>query len=98
MRVFIIALLFGMITGCATYGQEITDAKMNSIIEGQTSRADMMATFGKPMTTTSQSDGKAVNTWAYSHVGPLGTGRKVQALSVVFDDSGKVESYSITDM
>lgn len=86
------------ISACATYGKPVTDAQLDSIKQGVTTKGDLLATFGQPLATARNSDGTQVMSWGYSHVGFGGSNYKNQALSVILDASGKVVSYTTTDM
>ncbi|KPU61278.1 smpA / OmlA family protein [Pseudomonas fluorescens] len=86
-----------LMTACASSGTKIDQSQVNQIVTGTTTKNQMIDTFGSPLSQTFNSDGKLVMTWFYVFVGPFGTGMKQQNLTVLFDQSEKVEKFSLTD-
>lgn len=72
---------------------------LSQIQVGQTTKDDMLAMFGTPMSQTLDTNGKLVMMWHYvkaqSYV--VTTDVKQQMLSVLFDENGVVERYSLID-
>lgn len=98
MKKIITLIAACLMSACATqYGQPVTDAQLDAIKQGVTTKDDLLATFGKPLATARNSDGSQVMSWGYAHVGFAGSSYKNQALSVILDASGKVVSYTTTD-
>jgi len=95
---FAIALIFiAVLAGCASSGHKITPEKIQQIRVGQSDAAQMQKVFGPPVSQSYGSEGKLSANWMYVHAGPFGTGMKQQILSVLFDESGKVEKYTVMD-
>ncbi|WP_430317163.1 hypothetical protein [Pseudomonas sp. p1(2021b)] len=87
-----------VLSACTTYGKPVTEAQLDAIKQGVTTKEDLLASFGQPLAVTRNSDGTQVMSWGYAHVGFAGSSYKNQALSVILDASGKVVSYTTTDM
>lgn len=98
LKLLFASFLAILLIGCATYGKPITDSQLAQVEEGRSTKAEVVALFGAPLASTRNSDGTEVLSWGYSHVGFAGTSAKSQGLSVVFDQSGVVKSYSVTGM
>lgn len=87
-----------VLSACTTYGKPVTDAQLNAIKKGVTTKEELLESFGQPLAVSRNSDGTQVMSWGYAHVGFAGSSYKNQALSVILDASGKVVSYTTTDM
>lgn len=98
MRKLAITAMAIALSACATYGKPVTQAQLDAIQQGKTTREELVASFGQPLAVTKNSDGTQVMSWGYSHVGFAGSNYKSQGLSVILDPSGKVVSYTTTDM
>lgn len=86
------------LVACTSYGKPVTEAQLDAIKQGVTTKEDLLSSFGQPLAVTRNSDGTQVMSWGYAHVGFAGSSYKNQALSVILDASGKVVSYTTTDM
>lgn len=53
-----IAIAIGL-AGCAASGVKVSDDQLSGLVKGQTSRAEVLAKFGKPTTQIRSSDGTA---------------------------------------
>lgn len=98
MKRILSALMILALSGCATYGKPVTQAQLDAIQQGKTTKSELISSFGPPIAVTKNSDGTQVMSWGYSYVGFAGSGYKSQGLSVILDSSGKVVSYTTTDM
>lgn len=97
MRKIITAgILAILLAGCATSGQRITQDKMDQVINGQTTRADLITLFGAPTSETYNSDGSQLLAWGYAHIGFMGIGTEVQSLAVKVGPDGRVDGFSRT--
>ncbi|WP_046485503.1 hypothetical protein [Pseudomonas veronii] len=86
-----------VLAACSTYGKPVTQAQLDRIKQGVTTKDDLLGSFGKPLVTARNSDGTQVMSWGYAKVGFAGSSYTNQALSVVLDASGKVVSFTTTD-
>jgi len=86
-----------VIAGCASAGREIQQASIEKIVPGTTTRAEMLALFGAPLSQSFGTEGKMTMLWHYTYVGPFGTGMKLQTLTVLFDQQEKVEKFVVVD-
>ena len=72
---------------------------LSQIQVGETTNQEMLALFGSPMSQALDTNGKLVMTWHYvkvqSYVVTMDV--KQQILSVLFDENGIVEKYSLVD-
>lgn len=96
LKLSTVALLL-LLAGCATSGREITQSQMDQIVEGQTTRSDLIAMLGQPNSVTRNHDGTHVLGWGYAHVGFMGIGTRIQGFSVILGPDGTVQGYSRTD-
>lgn len=53
--------------GCASVGQKIDPASVEKIHKGQTTRSEVIALLGPPMSSTVTSEGKEILMWIYAH-------------------------------
>lgn len=97
LKLSTVVLLALLLAGCATSGREITQSHVNQVVEGQTTRADLVAMLGQPNTMTQNHDGTSVLGWGYAHIGFMGIGTRLQAFSVILGPDGTVQGYSRTD-
>ena len=86
-----------LLAACSTYGKPVTQAQLDQIQQGVTTKDDLLSSFGKPLTVTKNSDGTQIMSWGYAKVGFAGSSYSNQALSVVLDSSGKVASFTSSD-
>ncbi|WP_397448162.1 outer membrane protein assembly factor BamE [Pseudomonas sp. NA-150] len=94
----VFALLFALvITGCAHSGKRMDAETLSLIVPGSTTKEQMIQMFGNPLSQAYGTEGKLSAVWFYVQVGPFGAGMKQQNLAVLFDQSGRVERYSLAD-
>lgn len=86
-----------LLAACSTFGKPVTQAQLDQIQQGVTTKDDLLRSFGKPLTVTKNSDGTQIMSWGYAKVGFAGSSYSNQALSVVLDSSGKVTSFTSSD-
>lgn len=87
-----------VLAACTTYGKPVTQAQLDQIKQGVTTKEELLTSFGKPLASTRNSDGTQVLSWGYTKVGFAGSSYANQGLSVVLGADGKVVSYTTTDM
>ncbi|MCL1961780.1 MAG: outer membrane protein assembly factor BamE [Desulfovibrionaceae bacterium] len=85
------------VAGCASSGRQIEQANIQKIVPGATTKDQMLAMFGPPLSQSYGTEGKLVMNWHYAYVGPFGSGMKQQILTVLFDQQEKVERFNMTD-
>ena len=86
-----------LLAACSTFGKPVTQAQLDQIQQGVTTKDDLLSSFGKPLTVTKNSDGTQIMSWGYAKVGFAGSSYSNQALSVVLDSSGTVASFTSSD-
>ena len=86
-----------LLAACSTFGKPVTQAQLDQIQQGVTTKDDLLSSFGKPLTVKKNSDGTQIMSWGYAKVGFAGSSYSNQALSVVLDSSGKVTSFTSSD-
>ena len=96
VRAILVCLMVIFLSACASSGQEITQQQIDQIVKGQTTKPELLSLLGRPQSVMSNSDGTEILTWAYAHVGFMGSNVKSTGLSVVIGQDGKVASYSTT--
>ena len=86
-----------LLSACSTHGKPVTQAQLDQIKQGVTTREELLGSFGNPLAVARNSDGTEAMSWGYSQIGFAWTSYKNQALSVVLDSSGKVVSYTTSE-
>ena len=81
-------------------GAMIDEAKVkNSVVDGKTTRSDVMLEFGSP-TKTMDNDKIFFYTWSETSTSTIplygGTTTVTKSLNILFDDNGVVKSHKIT--
>ncbi len=95
-QIILITLVI-LIAGCASSGKEMSQANLDKIIVGTTTKNQMIQMFGSPLSQSYGTEGKLSMIWYYVYVGPFGTGMQNQNLAVLFDQNEIVEKYNIVD-
>ncbi|WP_145186127.1 hypothetical protein [Pseudomonas sp. URMO17WK12:I11] len=98
MKKFVTLLAACVLAACTTYGKPVTQAQLDQIKQGVTTKEELLSSFGKPLASTRNSDGTQILSWGYAKVGFAGSSYANQGLSVVLDADGKVVSYTTTEM
>jgi len=98
MRKILIAAALLVLVGCASHGKPITQWQIDQIEEGETTRQDLLASFGRPVVTSRNSDGSEIIGWAYAKVGFAGSSYQNQSLTVTLDPQGKVLRYTTSEV
>ncbi|MDH0892747.1 MULTISPECIES: hypothetical protein [unclassified Pseudomonas] len=93
MRIVTVLLTALLTTGCATSGLKISQAQMDKIVAGQTTRDEMISIFGPPTSETVGADGNKILAWGYARVDFLITTDK-QGMAVFLGPDGTVSSYN----
>ena len=96
MRTFVAVIALAALIGCATSGRKITQAQLDQVVSGQTTRSELIALFGPPTSEVYSSDGSQILGWGYAHVGFMGTNTEVQGVSMVIGADGTVTGYTRT--
>lgn len=86
------------LTACASHGRPITGSQVAAISEGVTTKQDLLASFGRPIVTSKNSDGTEIIGWAYAKVGFAGSSYTNQSITVTLGPDGKVQSYTTSDI
>jgi len=97
MKKTILAAAFLLLTACVTVGQKIEQASLENIKFGETTIAQMIDWYGLPQGQLFVSEGKLNMVWQYLTAVPFDSDVKQQNLTVLFDEEGKVEKYSLLD-
>ena len=95
-RILIICLAMAL-AACVSSGKKIEEDAVKSIVPGQTTKAQMLQTFGPPVGQSYDSSGNLQLAWMYTHVGFAGIGLQTQMLTVLFDSSERVLKYTATN-
>lgn len=101
MKNIFIAIVLGFtsltVAGCASSGRQIEQSNIQKIVVGTTTKQQMLAMFGSPLSQAYGTEGKLTMLWHYVYVGPFGTGMKQQNLAVLFDQQERVEKFNLVD-
>ena len=74
MRTLSIILASLVLSACTTqYGNPITDSQLAQIKKGETTKAQLLSSFGQPLATARNSDGTQVMSWGHAKVGFAGS-------------------------
>lgn len=92
LKLILFAICFGIISGCATIGNDFPNNYALQIALGKTSRTDVEKILGKPYRTGSDS-GDSTSTYLYYRVG-LFTTTVAKDLTIRFSENGFVKSYT----
>ena len=112
MKKYLILILIFCLCGCATIGRKFDVDKVGLINKGETTKQEILDTFGKPTSVSTDSDGR--DTFLYLHMKAKakpwsfipfvwlfsgGAWTQAETLTVYFDKDGRVEDYetSTTD-
>ncbi len=92
IRIFILLVVTGFISGCATVGKDFPAGRVMEIQIGKTTINDVQAIFGPPWRVGSEN---GMKTWSYGryHYSLFGD-PSTQDLVVRFDSGGIVRSYN----
>lgn len=96
VKLFTILFASFLLVACASSGKPISQSNIDQIVQGETTRSELVSMFGSPMSETVNSDGSVILTWAYAYVGFAGVGTETQGLSVVIGPDGRVVSHTKT--
>lgn len=94
---FILFFSICLIAGCASAGHEINSNEIEKIKIGVTTKDEMFAMFGSPISQSYSPEGKLTLIWQYIHVGPFGMGMRQQNLAVLFNQNNIVEKFNLFD-
>lgn len=96
---WILALTVVMgLSGCATnYGQPLDPQVMTQVVEGKTTRAELLEKFGPPMSVTKDSEGVELLIWTHVFAG-LGGIYKQDSFSAWINGEGIVSRYMISTL
>lgn len=112
LQAFIVLVLILAISGCATnyytMGTDFDEAKVEDIVKGETTEADLITLFGEPSSRSRSHDGQKTLVWQYFSQGmgsfsqrvftPMkslgGGGQTMKTLSVILSSDGTVESFT----
>lgn len=108
MKILILSTLLAL-TGCASVGHKIEEAKVDQIHKGESTKDDVQSLLGSPDQMTRDGSGKIIWSYHYAHssvkgqtfipyYGIFAGGAKVQTqlVSVTFDPDGRVEDYLVS--
>jgi outer membrane protein assembly factor BamE (lipoprotein component of BamABCDE complex) len=91
----ILALITGLV-GCASRGTEIKQEQRNQLVQGQTTRTQMIAMFGQPVNQGFLEAGKLSLKWVYVYA-TIGGIQRFQELVALFNEQEVLEKYFISD-
>lgn len=82
-----------MLSGCVYTGTNFDESKLANVQKGITTKQEVISYFGKPSTTTVDSEGNEMLMWTYSIGSAFGADAKVLAVKT---HDGRVESYTVS--
>ena len=97
MKKFVAMFLLLLCFGCVKMGKEISPTSVNSIVVNKTTKAQMLAMFGPPVTQSYDSDGKQALGWTHQDIGPFAFKVRTQILTAFFDENDVLTQYTIND-
>ena len=105
MRAFILILTLAVgLAGCtyqASSGREMTQDALSRLVVNQTTKAEMVAMFGPPLSHGYDSSGKLMASWHYFTTKirymSYNPQSRSQMLSALFNEQEVLEKYTITD-
>lgn len=84
-----------MLGGCAHVGEPLDPQAVSQVVEGKTTRAELINLLGQPIAVTRESSGIEVLTWTHVVVSGFG-GYRQQSLSAWLSD-GVVSRYTLSN-
>ena len=97
LKIITIFIMSITIMSCVSNGTKIERSNVDQIVQGKTTKTEMITTFGNPLSQSFGPEGKLSMIWFYVHVGPFGLGMEQQNLAVLFNENEVVEKYSLVD-
>jgi len=94
MRALFVILTAAGMAACVSHGRPITDEQVAAVREGVTTKQELLASFGRPVVSSKNSDGTEVIGWAYAKVGFAGSSYTNQSITVTVGQDGTVKSYT----
>ena len=95
VRLLLISMVLFIVACTQTYGKPITADQIASLERGVTTKSDLLKSLGKPVSTTTNSDGTVVLSWVYMVTG-IAT-YTANTLSAEFSEDGLLRSYTVGD-
>ena len=96
--------------GCASSGTKVEQSALSKIIKGKTTKSEVIALLGNPMSAQLTGNGKEIDTWSYAQaqakgrsfipvVGAFvgGSDMKLQTFQVILNKNKVVEDYLWND-
>ena len=84
--------------GCATAGKRFDSSRVGHIVDGETTKKQILAMFGEPGSYFNRGDKKVGETWVYSYVRNelfgFGLTNRARTLGITFDKNDVVKSHS----
>ncbi len=97
MRQFLVFALVCVLSACTKVGRPISHAETDQVIEGVTTREELLNRLGPPYLLSEDGNGNGMVTWVYVRSSFLGVGYKSQAFTARFDTSGRVIDSLLTE-
>ena len=97
MKKAIILSLVMLCIGCVKVGKELPANSLNSIVVNKTTKAQMLAMFGPPVTQSYNSNGQQALGWTHQNIGPFAFSVRTQMLTAIFDENDVVTHYTVND-
>ncbi|AYN95294.1 hypothetical protein EAW52_15650 [Pseudomonas sp. LTJR-52] len=88
----VVSLITLLTTGCVMSGRNIDEKQVGQIVEGQTTRSQLIAMFGEPQSKIRKS-GYEMLYWSYFNSGFLAASEQSKGLRVLVDEDGTVKKY-----
>jgi hypothetical protein len=93
MRGLVVASLITLLTtGCVMSGRNIDEQQVGQIVQGQTTRSQLITMFGEPQSKVRKS-GYEMLYWSYFNSGFLAASERSKGLRVLIDRDGTVKEY-----
>ena len=95
-RTFLLITIL-LITSCVSIGNKIQASALEKIRIGETTKTEMIKTFGMPQSQLFVSENGLTMIWQYIYMGPFGVSTEQQNLAVLFDENEKVRKFNLLD-
>lgn len=94
-RIITASILAASIVGCVSVGKKIDRSAVEQIRVGETTKDDLIATFGTPTNQYYDENGTLAMTWMHTQGSLIPGDMHLQSLIVKFDDDNMVQKFNL---
>lgn len=91
-------LLILPVIACVSTGKKVDASRVAKLVDGKTTKAQVLKMFGKPSSYTTRGKTGRVEIWVWSYGAANPLGAHHQTLRVTLNDKGIVESHAFSEI